>query len=54
MSAAIVSPSAELVVSRDCSGNCVVRDTMAAGEDRFRWTVAVLGDLMQGVVLSEN
>ena len=42
----IVSPSAELVVSRDCSAYCVVRDTRAAGEgDRFRWTVAVLGQL---------
>jgi hypothetical protein len=40
-----VSPSAELVVSRDCSARCVVRDTKAAGEDRFRWTVAVLGQL---------
>ena len=33
-----VSPSVELVVSRDCSARCVVRDTRAAGEDRFRWT----------------
>jgi hypothetical protein len=41
----IVSPIAELVVSRDCSAHCVVRDTRAAGEDRFRWTVAVLGQL---------
>ena len=40
-----VSPSVELVVSRDCSARCVVRDTRAAGEDRFRWTVAVLGEL---------
>ena len=40
-----VSPSAELVVSRDCSARCVVRDTGAAGEDRFRWTVALLGQL---------
>jgi hypothetical protein len=40
-----VSPSAELMVSQDCSARCVVRDTRAAGEDRFRWTVAVLGEL---------
>jgi hypothetical protein len=40
-----VSPSAELMVSPDCSARCVVRDTRAPGGDRFRWTVAVLGHL---------
>jgi len=40
-----VSPSAELVVTRDCSARCVVRDTRAAGVDRFLWTVVVLGKL---------
>ena|SRR5215467_5042791 len=40
-----VSPSVELMISQDCSARCVVRDTRAAGEDRFRWTVAVLGEL---------
>ena len=40
-----ISPSVELVISRDCSARCAVRDTRAAGEDRFRWTVAVLGQL---------
>jgi hypothetical protein len=40
-----VSPSAELMVSPDCSARCVVRDTRAPGGDRFRWTVAVLGQL---------
>jgi hypothetical protein len=40
-----VSPSAELMVSPDCSARCVVRDTSAAGGDRFLWTVAVLGQL---------
>jgi hypothetical protein len=33
------------MISQDCSARCVVRDTRAAGEDRFRWTVAVLGEL---------
>jgi hypothetical protein len=40
-----LSPSAELMVSPDCSARCVVRDTRAPGGDRFRWTVAVLGQL---------
>ena len=40
-----VSPSAEVRVSPDCSARCVVRDTRAPGGDRFRWTVAVLGQL---------
>ena len=40
-----VSPSAELVVTRDCSARCVVRDTRASGADRFLWIVAVLGQL---------
>jgi hypothetical protein len=33
------------MISPDCSARCVVRDTSAAGGDRFRWTVAVLGQL---------
>jgi hypothetical protein len=33
------------MISPDCSARCVVRDTRAAGGDRFRWTVAVLGQL---------
>jgi hypothetical protein len=40
-----ISPSAELMVSADCSARCVVRDTGAPGADRFRWTVALLGQL---------
>jgi hypothetical protein len=40
-----LSPSAELMVSPDCSTRCVVRDTRAPGENRFRWAVAVLGKL---------
>jgi hypothetical protein len=40
-----VSPSAEVMVSPDCSARCVVRDTRAPGADRFRWTVVVLGQL---------
>ena len=40
-----ISPSAELMVSPDCSARGSVRDTRAPGVDRFRWTVAVLGQL---------
>jgi len=40
-----LSPSAELMISPDCSARCSVRDTRAPGADRFRWTVAVLGQL---------
>jgi hypothetical protein len=40
-----LSPSAELMVSPDRSARCAVRDTRAPGADRFRWTVAVLGQL---------
>jgi hypothetical protein len=40
-----VSPSAELMISPDCSVRCVVRDTRAGSGDRFLWTVAVLGQL---------
>ena len=40
-----ISPSAELMVSPDCSARGSVRDTRAPGADRFRWTVAVRGQL---------
>jgi hypothetical protein len=40
-----LSPSAELMVSPERSARCSIRDTRAAGVDRFRWTVAVLGQL---------
>jgi hypothetical protein len=40
-----LGPSAELMVSPERSARCAVRDTMASGADRFRWTVAVLGQL---------
>jgi hypothetical protein len=40
-----LSPSAELMVSPEPSARCAVRDTRAPGADRFRWTVAVLGQL---------
>jgi len=33
------------MVSPDGNTRCVVRDTRAAAADRFRWTVAVLGQL---------
>jgi hypothetical protein len=38
-------PSAELMVNPDRSARCAIRDTRAAGADRFRWIVAVLGQL---------
>jgi hypothetical protein len=40
-----ISPSAELMVRPERSARCAVRDTRAPGADRFRWTVAVLGQL---------
>ena len=40
-----LGPSAELMVSPEHSARCAVRDTRAPGGDRFRWTVAVLGQL---------
>jgi hypothetical protein len=40
-----LSASAELMVSPERSARCAVRDTRAPGADRFRWTVAVLGQL---------
>ena len=40
-----LSPSAELMVSPERSARCTVRDTRAPGVDRFRWTVAVMGQL---------
>src|SRR5208282_1004083 len=40
-----VSPNAELMISPDWRARCIVRDTRALGGDRFRWTVAVLGQL---------
>ena len=33
------------MVSPERSARCAVRDTRASGADRFRWTVAVLGQL---------
>jgi hypothetical protein len=33
------------MVSPEHSVRCAVRDTRASGADRFRWTVAVLGQL---------
>src|SRR5690349_779167 len=40
-----ISPSAELMVSPERGARCAVRDTRAPDGDRFRWTVAVLGQL---------
>jgi hypothetical protein len=40
-----LSRSAELMVSPEHSARCSVRDTGAPGAARFRWTVAVLGQL---------
>jgi hypothetical protein len=36
---------ADVVVSRERSARCAVRDTKAPVADRFRWAVAVLGQL---------
>jgi hypothetical protein len=38
-------PEPELMVSPERSARCSVRDTGAPGAGRFRWTVAVLGQL---------
>jgi hypothetical protein len=40
-----LSPSAELMVSPERRTWCAVRDTRTPGADRFRWTVAVPGQL---------
>ena len=40
-----LGPSAELMVSPEYGARCIVRDTRVPGADRFRWTVAVLGQL---------
>jgi len=40
-----LSPSAELMVSPERSARRAVRDTGVPGGDRFRWTVAMLGQL---------
>jgi hypothetical protein len=33
------------MISPDCRARCIVRDSRAPGRDRFRWIVAVLGQL---------
>jgi hypothetical protein len=33
------------MVSPERSARCAIRDTRAPGADRFRWSVAVLGNL---------
>jgi hypothetical protein len=40
-----LGPSAELMLSPEWGVRCSVRDTRAPGAARFRWTVAVLGQL---------
>jgi hypothetical protein len=40
-----LSPSAELMVSPERGARCAIRDTGVPDADRFRWTVAVLGNL---------
>jgi hypothetical protein len=40
-----LSPSAELMVSPERNARCAARDTRAPSGDRFRWIVAVLGQL---------
>jgi hypothetical protein len=36
--------SAELMVDPECATRCAIRNTGAAGEDRYRWTVTILGE----------
>ena len=39
-----LSPSAELMVDPDSGVRCAIRDTGAAGADRYHWTVALFGE----------
>jgi hypothetical protein len=39
-----VSPSVELMVDPPSGARCAIRDTRAAGEERYHWTVAVVGE----------
>jgi hypothetical protein len=40
-----LSPSAEVLVDPESGARCAIRDTEAAGADRYHWTVAFLGDI---------
>jgi hypothetical protein len=40
-----ISPSAELMVDSGCGARCAIRDTRAAGGERYQWTVTVVGEL---------
>jgi hypothetical protein len=40
-----LSPSAELLIDPDCGARCAVRDTGAAGRDRYLWSVTTRQDL---------
>ena len=37
------SPSAELMVDPESGARCAIRDTRAAGAERYHWTVTVIG-----------
>src|SRR5205823_1430857 len=39
-----LSPSAELMVDPRSGARCAIRDTRAADEERYYWTVTVIGE----------
>jgi hypothetical protein len=39
-----LSPSAELMVDPRSGARCAIRDTRAAGDERYYWTVTVIGE----------
>jgi hypothetical protein len=39
-----ISPSAELMVDPERGARCAIRDTGAAGPERYHWTVTVFGE----------
>jgi hypothetical protein len=38
-----ISPSAELIVDPQSGARCAIRDTRAAGGERYHWTVTAVG-----------
>jgi hypothetical protein len=39
-----LSPSAELMVDPRSGARCAIPDTRAAGEERYNWTVTIIGE----------
>ena len=39
-----LSPSAELMVDPRSGARCAIRDTRAAGDERYYWTVTLIGE----------